>query len=180
MTKESETSIFLSIILTHIFKWHSYKTYIREFLFKKGNWIKKIKKFEFFFIVSINIFGNTFCNYILLCVLLISLCKSNFLNNNCACKANLLTTMAKYFVMLKMVICICTQQGHWGLGFKVVKQNIIDQLTCSASNHQFVYELCSTHPLKYKGKYFNKTVLKWNQHKSQGTVIKLYVIWIFL
>lgn len=63
-------------------------------------------------------------------------------------------------VMLQMIIYICAQQGHWGLGFKVVKQNIIDQLTCSASNHQFVYELCSTHPLKYKGKYFKKTILK--------------------
>lgn len=82
--------------------------------------------------------------------------------------------------MLKMVISICTQQGHWGLGFKVVKQNMIDQLTCSASNHQFVYELCSTQPLKYKGKYFNKTILKWNQHKSQGTVIKLYFLDIFI
>lgn len=79
-----------------------------------------------------------------------------------------------------MVISICTQQGHWGLGFKVVKQNMIDQLTCSASNHQFVYELCSTQLLKYKGKYFNKTILKWNQHKSQGTVIKLYFLDIFI
>lgn len=65
-------------------------------------------------------------------------------------------------VMLQMIIYICAQQGHWGLGFKVVKQNIIHvgQLTCSASNHQFVYEFCSTNPLKYKVKYFKKTILK--------------------